>query len=94
MQGKVTRFCERVLEPVRHRFQRSGLDSDPDQQALLELQKEIKREEKRLRGGEKKGGDKERRKRELKTAGQVVRAVREELKRRDTGGLSTRQVWL
>ena len=93
LRGKILKFYERVLKP---RFlQRSrGEGSSPEKRALAELQREIEKEEK-MRGrrggggGGEKGRDRERRDRELRTAGQVARAVRAELKRRDTGGVGS-----
>ena len=85
LQGKITKFFERVLKPIRHRFQRSRSDLHSDRQALRDLQKEIKKEEKRLRRIEK-GRDKERRERELITARHIASFVREELKKRDAEG--------
>ena len=92
LQGKITKFFhERVLKPIRHRLRRSGSDLDPDQQSLRELQREIKKEERRLRGVGK-GRDRDRRERELLVARQVARAVRDELKTRDTS--CGQQAWL
>ena len=89
LRGKILKFYERVLKPRVLQRDKGEDERRDEKRALAELQKEIEREEKmrRRRGDGEKGRDRERRERELRTAAQVARAVREELKRRDTGGV-------